>query len=130
MSSLTSKGPAVLAAGAFLLAILVLPAAARIPSADENVRLEDLAGDYFFEFEGQTRTFRFSVDQDRLFAAPLGETPEEIKPVKDQPLTFDVVTAEDGTYYLIKFDRNEKGIVDTCTLTVAGMEIVGKKITK
>ena len=99
------KLTAALAAGAVLLAFLALPAASQVKPAEEKYKLEELAGDYVFETEGEILIIRFFADQNKLFGSPPDETPEELNPVKDQPLCFDVVTAEDGQYYFLKFVR-------------------------
>ena len=49
-------------------------------------------------FQGQTLTVLFSEENGKLFGAPVGETPEEIKPVEGKPLCFDITVASSGRY--------------------------------
>jgi hypothetical protein len=129
MMTRTAKLTAAVAAAAFLLAVCGLPAAAQTKPAAETYKLEELVGDYEFNAEGQTLFVRFFVDNGKLFGAPPNETPEQLNPVKDKPLCFDVLVQ--GTeYYFLKFFRNEQGEIDTCIMSVQGMEITGKKIKK
>lgn len=123
------KLTAAMAAAAFLAAFSGLPAAAQTKPASETYKLEELVGDYEFNAEGQTLYVRFFVDNGKLFGAPPDETPEEISPVKDKPLCFEV-TVQNGEYYFLKFVRNDKGVIDTCIMSVQGMEITGTKIKK
>lgn len=115
---------------ALLLAFLGLPAAAQTKPAAATYKLEELVGDYNFDMGGQPQIIHFMIEKGKFFGAPEGESPEELTPVKDQPLCFDVTVASNGQYYFLKFVRNEKGVVDTCILTMQGMEITGKKISK
>ncbi len=129
MKSRFAEGMAAAAAGAMLAVLLVLPAAAQTKPAAESYQLGELAGDYEFTAEGQALLVRFFVDNARLFGAPPDETPEEILPVKDKPLCFEV-TVQGSEYYFLKFVRNDQGEIDTCIMSVQGMEIPGKKIKK
>lgn len=124
------KLTAALAAAAFLAAFSGLPAAAQTKPEEGKYKLEELVGDYEFTAEGQTLYVRFFVDNGKLFGAPPDETPEELAPVKDKPLCFDVTLSTNGEYYFIKFVRNDKGVIDTCIMSVQGMEIPGTKIKK
>jgi len=123
------KLTAALAAAAFLAAFSGLPAAAQTKPEEGKYKLEELVGDYEFNAEGQTIYVRFFVDNGKLFGAPPDETPEEISPVKDKPLCFEV-TVQGSEYYFLKFIRNEQGEIDSCIMSVQGMEITGKKIKK
>ncbi|MBE0712927.1 MAG: hypothetical protein IH583_11135, partial [Candidatus Aminicenantes bacterium] len=66
----------------------------------------------------------------KLFGAPPGETPEEIKPVEGKPLCFDITVAEGGQYYELQFVRNDKGVIDKCIMSVMGTTVEGMKIIK
>jgi len=123
------KLTAALAAAAFLAAFSGLPAAAQTKPEEDKYKLEELVGDYEFNAEGQTLYVRFFVDNGKFFGAPPDETPEEITPVKDKPLCFEV-TVQGSEYYFLKFIRNDQGEIDTCIMSVQGMEITGKKIKK
>jgi hypothetical protein len=127
---------AAVTAAAVLLAFLGLPAAAQTKPAaqakpvDTKYKLEELVGAYTFEMGGDSQIINFSVEKGKFYGAPEGENPEELTPVKDKPLCFDVTVASNGQYYFLKFVRNEKGVVDTCIMTMGGMEITGKKVIK
>jgi hypothetical protein len=108
---------------------VIVPAAAQDKPEDIKKVMAEIAGDWSFAMGDQTVTVAFFVQDDRLFGAPQGENPEELKPVKDQPLCFDV-TVTNGQYYFLKFARNEKGAIDKCSMTFQGMEIPGVKIIK
>ncbi len=123
------KNPVFILAGAVLIALIGLPAAAQTKPAAPAYKLEDLAGDYEFSVEGQTLLIRFVVTSGKLYGAPPDETPEEITPVKDKPLCFEVTTT-DGQYYFMKFEKNDQGVFDTCLMSAQGMDITGKKIIK
>jgi hypothetical protein len=130
MNTRRSKLFAAVTTAAVLLAFLGLPAAAQTKPAAATDKLEELVGDYNFEMGGESLIIHFTVEKGQFFGAPEGEAPEELMPVKDQPLCFDVTVASNGQYYFLKFVRNEKGVVDTCIMTMQGMEVTGKKIGK
>jgi hypothetical protein len=92
--------------------------------------LAEIAGDYIFEFQGETLTVQFIEQDGKLFGAPPGETPEEIHPVEGKPLCFDVTVAASGDYYELQFVRNDQGAIDKCVMTVMGMVVEGYKIKK
>jgi hypothetical protein len=121
-----------------LLVCLAVPAAAQVaaPAAaqDKPVDLKkliaEIVGDYEFSAEGQALIVQFIEVDGKLFGAPPGETPEEIHPVKDKPLCFDITVASNGQYYELQFVRNDQGVIDRCAMTVMGMVIEGMKIKK
>jgi hypothetical protein len=127
MNTRRTKLFAAVTTAAVLLAFLGLPAAAQTKPAAATYKLEELVGDYNFEM---FQILHFTIEKGKFYGAPEGKNPEELTPVKDQPLCFDVTGASSGQYYFLKFVRNEKGVVDTCILTMQGMEITGKKISK
>jgi len=89
--------------------------------------LAEIAGDYDFEFQGQMMTINFFEKDGKLFGAPVGETPEEILPVKGSPLKFEVTPSTTGQLYELEFIRNEKGVIDKCVLKTMGMDLTGIK---
>lgn len=105
-------------------------AAAQTKPEDMKKLIADIAGEYSFDFQGQTLLVQFSVQDGKLFGAPPGETPEEIQPVEGKPLSFEVTVSANGEYYQLQFVRNDKGIIDKCVMTVQGMVIEGSKIIK
>ncbi len=129
---------------AFLLALACLSgiAAAQVPSkpatqvapqdkpVDMKKLIAEIVGDYSFELQGQTMLVQFTEQDGKLFGAPPGETPEEIKPVEGKPLGFDVTVADSGDYYELQFVRNDKGVIDKCIMSVQGMVVEGYKIAK
>jgi uncharacterized protein (DUF2141 family) len=120
-----------------LLAVLALSAALSAQVAPAQAKPEDakklyleIAGDYTFDYQGQVQIIQFFEKDGRLFGAPVGETPEEIQPVKDKPLCFDITVASNGQYYALQFSRNEKGVIFKCVMTVEGLTIEGFKALK
>lgn len=113
-----------------LLAALAAPAPAQDKPEDQKKVLAEIAGKYDFTFQGETLTVIFSEENGKLIGAPVGETPQEIKPVEGKPLCFDVTVADSGQYYELQFVRNEQGVIDKCVMTTMGMEIEGIKVMK
>lgn len=110
------------------LAALAVPAAAQDKPVDMKKLLAEIAGDYDFSFQGQSLLVQFMESDGKLFGAPPGETPEEIRPVEGKPLCFDVTLAANGDYYELQFVRNDQGVIDKCIMTAQGMIIEGYKI--
>jgi membrane-associated protease RseP (regulator of RpoE activity) len=129
---------------AFLLALACLSgiAAAQVPSkpatqavpqdkpVDMKKLLAEIVGDYSFELQGESILLQFTEQDGHLFGAPPGETPEQLNPVQGKPLNFDLTVAESGDYYEIQFARNDKGVIDKCTVIVQGQVLEGTKIIK
>jgi hypothetical protein len=115
------------------LTLIFLSAAvyAGSPTQDKPVDtkkiLEEIAGDYDFDFQGQAMLINFFERDGKLFGAPVGETPEEILPVKGSLLKFEVTPASTGQLYELEFVRNEKGVIDKCVLKTMGTEFIGIK---
>ncbi|MCX6576784.1 MAG: hypothetical protein NTV82_10375 [Candidatus Aminicenantes bacterium] len=95
--------------------------------ADTKEILGEIAGDYDFDFQGQAMAINFFEKDGKLFGAPVGETPEEILPVKGSLLKFEVTPASTGQFFELEFVRNEKGVIDKCVLKTMGSEIIGIK---
>jgi len=106
------------------------PPAAKDKPVDMKKLLAEIVGDYNFEFQGQALMVQFTEQDGKLFGAPPGETPEEIKPVEGKPLGFDVTVSTNGEYYELQFVRNDKGVIDKCVMSVQGMVVEGYKIAK
>jgi len=115
------------------LSLIFLSAAvyAGSPTQDKPVDtkkiLGEIAGDYDFEFQGQVMVINFFERDGKLFGAPVGETAEEILPVKGSLLKFEVTPSTTGQFYELEFVRNEKGVIDKCVLKTMGSEIIGIK---
>jgi len=121
---------AAVAALALITAVVIPTAVAQAKPEDMKKVMAEIAGDWNFTMGDQTLTVQFTVQDGKLFGAPPDETPEELKPVQDKPLCFDVTVSGNGEYYFMKFIRSEKGVIDKCTMTVQGMEVPGVKIIK
>jgi len=94
---------------------------------DTKKLYNEIAGNYEFQAEGQIMVINFFEKDGKLYGAPVGETPEEILPVKGSPLKFEVFVSANGQLYQLEFVRNEKDVIDKCILRVGGMEIAGIK---
>ncbi|MCX6572320.1 MAG: hypothetical protein NT006_13035 [Candidatus Aminicenantes bacterium] len=112
------------------LAALAVTAVAQDKPVDMKKVIAEIVGDYDFSFQGQSMIVQFTENDGKLFGAPVGETPEEVKPVEGKPLFFDVTVAANGQYYEMQFVRNEKGVIDKCVLSVMGTMVEGMKIIK
>ena len=91
--------------------------------------LAEIAGNYEFEFQGEYIVFVFSVEDGKLMTAPEGEVQEEMEPVKGEKMTF-VGYAPDGREFRFAFERDEKGKISKCKVSVPamGIEAWGDKI--
>jgi hypothetical protein len=112
------------------LAAIAAAASTQDKPVDMKKLIAEIVGEYDFSFQGQTLIVQFMEQDGKLFGAPPGETPEEIKPVEGKPLCFAVTLAESGDYYELQFVRNDKGVIDKCVMSVAGMTVEGPKIIK
>jgi hypothetical protein len=113
-----------------VLAQVAAPPAAQDKPVDMKKLIAEIVGDYDFSFQGQSLLVQFIEQDGKLFGAPPGETPEEIRPVEGKPLCFDVTVAASGDYYELQFVRNGQGVIDKCIMSVQGMVIEGSKIEK
>jgi len=100
------------------------------PPVDAIKLYAEIAGDYEFVMGAESLSVNFFEKDGKLFGAPPGETPEEILPVKDSPLKFEVTVAASGQYFALEFIRNEQGVIDRCRLQSQGIELMGTKIKK
>jgi hypothetical protein len=105
-------------------------AAAKDKPVDMKKLVAEIIGDYEFSAEGQTLLVQFTEADGKLFGAPPGETPEEIKPVEGKPLCFGVTVSTNGQYYELQFVRNDQGVIDKCIMTVMGVVVEGYKVKK
>ncbi|MCJ7485260.1 MAG: hypothetical protein MUQ25_03710 [Candidatus Aminicenantes bacterium] len=112
------------------LAALAVPAVAQDKPVDMKKIIAEIVGEYDFSFQGESLIVQFTEQDGKLFGAPPGETPEEIKPVEGKPLCFDITVAEGGQYYELQFVRNDKGVIDKCIMSVMGTTAEGMKIIK
>ena len=112
------------------LTAIAVPAAAQDKPVDMKKLIAEIVGEYDFSIQGESLTVLFTEQDGKLFGAPPGETPEEIKPVEGKPLCFEVTLAESGDYYELQFVRNDKGVIDKCVMNTMGMTVEGMKIIK
>ncbi|MFC2141631.1 hypothetical protein ACFLR7_01710 [Acidobacteriota bacterium] len=98
---------------------------------DKAKVLEEIAGDYEYEYEGQYIIITYSVEDGILFGTQEGdpEPPSQLDPVEGKELTFET-TGSDGNLYVIGFSRDDDGKITKSILAVMGMEIEGVKIKK
>jgi len=97
---------------------------------DAKKLYQEIAGDYEFTVDTQTLVVTFSEKDGKLYGAPPGETPEELIPVKDVPLKFEVIVSTNGQLYVLQFVRNESKVIDKCVMNAMGMEVIGLKLKK
>jgi hypothetical protein len=112
------------------LSALAAPAATQDKPVDMKKLITEIVGEYDFSIQGESLIVQFMEQDGKLFGAPPGETPEEIKPVEGKPICFAVTLAESGDYYELQFVRNDKGVIDKCVMSVMGMTVEGMKIIK
>lgn len=119
---------------AFAAALMLgggLPAQDTKPEPVDAKKLyQEIAGDYEFMVDTQSLIVNFFEKDGKLYGAPPGDTPEEILPVKDSPLKFEVVVSTNGQLYQLEFVRNEKKVIDKCIMRVSGLEVIGLKLKK
>jgi hypothetical protein len=116
--------------GAPLAAQASAPTSAQDKPEDMKKLIADIAGEYSFEVQGQALVVQFFVQDGKLYGAPPGETPEEIRPVEGRPRCFEVTVSDGGEYFFLEFVRNDKGVIEKCLLTVQGQVVEGAKIIK
>jgi hypothetical protein len=113
---------------------LVLSAAALDPSIiqDKEVDpkvLEQIAGNYEFEYQGQYMAFVFTVENGNLMGAPENETAEILEPMKDKETTF-VGYNPDGMEYQFAFKKDADGKYTICVVNIPamGIEVEGFRV--
>jgi len=128
-----STAARIIALGA-VLALIAGAAAAAAQTApptkpDEAKKImQEIAGDYDFEIQGQIITVNFFEKDGVLYGAPVGQPPEVMTPAPDSPLKFS--TSPNGQLYELEFKRNDKKVIDRCLLRVMGEEALGAKRIK
>ncbi len=105
-------------------------AAAQDKPVDMKKLIAEIIGDYSFEIEGQFMIIKFTEANGNLYGAPEGVPVELLSPVEGKPLCFDVTVSDGGEYFVLQFVRNEKGVIDRCSLTSQGRTVGGTKIIK
>lgn len=87
----------------------------------------EIAGDYEFVWDMDTRTISFWLEDGKLMGGPPGETPEELIPVEGDDLKF-TVTIPSGEEYTLTFIRNDAGKIAHCLMETSMGETQGDKI--
>jgi len=119
---------------AYLAGIAVAQATTQAPTQDKPVDMKQLvaeiAGQYSFELQGETVVLEFVGRDGALYGAQVGEELELCTPVPGKPLNFEVTVASTGMSFDLQFARNDRGVIDRCTVIVEGQVIEGTKIIK
>jgi hypothetical protein len=91
--------------------------------------LEQIAGDYEFEYQGQFMVFTFTAENGVLRGAPENEEAEELEPMKGRETTF-FGYSPDGTEYQFAFKKDAEGkfTVCVCNIPDMGIEVEGTRI--
>jgi hypothetical protein len=96
---------------------------------DEVKVLEEIAGTFEYEYEGQVLVVIYTVEDGVLYGTEENDPnpPSKLDPVEGKELVFET-TGDDGNYYVISFSRDEEGKITKSVLAVMGLEIDGVKI--
>jgi len=87
----------------------------------------EIAGDYEFVWDMDTRTISFWVEDGKLMGGPPGETPGEIIPVEGDDLKF-TVTIPNGEEFILTFIRDDSGKITQCLMGTGMGEALGERI--
>ncbi|MDH4197390.1 MAG: hypothetical protein OEW05_08295 [Candidatus Aminicenantes bacterium] len=121
----------VLAAAALALALGALGAqtSGQEKKVDAVKLYAEIAGNYDFEFQGQTLSLTFREKDGKLWAAERGDEVNfvEVKPLDLETMKFEATNPE-GQYYEILFGRDEGGKITKCTLKTGGIEVPGVRV--
>lgn len=116
----------------FICFVLVLFGFNVSTSAQDKAKLyEEIAGDYEYEYEGQSIVINYWVEEGVLYGTQENDPnpPAKLDPVEGKELVFET-TGSDGNLYVISFSRDEDGKITKSTLATMDMEIEGVKIKK
>lgn len=96
---------------------------------DQAKLLEEIAGDYEYEFEGQYILITYFVEDGELFGNQEGDPgpPAKLTPVEGKEMTFEA-TGSDGNLYVISFSRDEDGKITKSKLATMDIEIEGVRV--
>jgi hypothetical protein len=112
-----------------MLLLLFSSALAFSLGEDLEKKYAPIIGTYEFYVEAQVMNIKFWVEEEKLWAAPEGETPGELKPMEDGEFKFEVTT-DDGMYFVIDFVKDESGKFNKCIIQATEMELEGTRIEK
>jgi hypothetical protein len=113
----------------FILVLLICNSVSFSQKSTDTEKLyAEIAGDYEFEYEGQSAIISFFVKDGVLMGKDSEYDPgTPLELVEGKELEF-TATAEDGQLFEIKFSRDESGKITKCLLISVGMEIEGVKV--
>ncbi len=121
-------------AGLFMVLLMTCSAVFTMDLAKQENKvseklLNEIAGNYEFEYEGQLIVFEFIVEDGKLMTAPEGEVKEAMEVLEGQEMTFTAFTP-DGMELQFTFARDEEGKINICTVSAPsmGIEVEGKRI--
>ncbi len=106
--------------------------AAQKPAAwptDMKGLYQEIAGNYFFEVQGQSTVLSFYEKDGLLFGVQDDSEPIELKPVKDKPLQFEAVSSG-GNVIEMQFLRDDKGVIVKMIASTQGASYEGAKEIK
>lgn len=113
---------------------LGLSAAALDPSIIQDKKvdpevLEQIAGNYEFEYQGQFMVFVFTVEDGNLMGAPENETPDTLEPMADKETTF-LGYSPEGAEYQFAFKKDADGKYTICVVNIPamGIEVEGFRV--
>ena len=121
---------AIPAALGLLMCLSLVVSAAAVQDQEVDLKaLEQIAGNYEFEYQGQFMVFVFIVEDGNLLGAPENEDPEVLEPMQDKETTF-VGYSPDGTEYQFAFKKDKEGKFTTCVCNIPdmGIEVEGSRI--
>jgi hypothetical protein len=113
---------------------MVLSATAFDPSIIQGKKvdpeeLEQIAGNYEFEYQGQFMVFVFTVEEGNLMGAPENETPDTLEPMADKETTF-LGYSPEGAEYQFAFKKDADGKYTICVVNIPamGIEVEGFRV--
>lgn len=114
--------------GLTLVLFICNAASFALKNTDTEKLYAEIAGDYEFEFEGETSIITFFVKDGVLMGRDSESDPgTALQPLEGKELDFKA-TAEDGQIIDVTFSRDEDDKITKCLLVTMGMEISGVKI--
>ncbi len=97
---------------------------------DTEKLYKEISGRYEFYVDGQVTIIDFHVKDGALYGTSEQDSEEvEIEPVELENMSFEAIDM-DGTYYEIKFSRDEDKKITKCLVLTEEMELEGTKIEK
>ena len=111
-----------LVTGFMFMQLVIIPVSfGQVKKADPKL-LDEIEGNYEFEFQGEVMVFVFSVEDGNMMGAPEGEAPEVMELMEGEEMKF-IGFSPDGSEYQFAFARDEEGKITKCTVSVPAMGI-------